>query len=393
MTDDEGTLRAALRHRAPRDFQLKRAWRALVQANRLRRRETGARGALMGQGDIDRALSRPVSGEGPGVEAALDALKSDLRDLCRGDGDAAARIQLAENIDAAVSALVPLPMTDPVEVAVIGWPAGVSVEARAALTGLQGGGPATLAPDVAARLAFRLDGLALAGRRLQVRVVLPPGRSLPAVPRSERADRSRWGRDGRWLDHLDNEGRYSLTPESIAHAQAARLPPGALVVDACCGCGGNAIAFARAGHSVVAIEPDPGRRALAAQNISEHGVGGQVRLLSGCAEREGLAAVAAEPGAVLFLDPPWGGPGAPASATAAWLTARPGLLQAPRVMIKLPRDFPLDQLPERAGGWAVWVEIQADPSGGPGAPRMLTVAAGLPRDSPDTLAPTPLERP
>jgi 16S rRNA G966 N2-methylase RsmD len=393
MADDAGTLRAALRHRAPRDFQLKRAWRALVQANRLRRRASGERGVLMGQGDVARALSRPVSVRGPAAEAALDGLKADLRDLSRGGGGAAERMALAARIDRAVATLVPLPATAPVSTSVTGWPAGVDAPTRTALTGLSRGGPGLLSPAAAALLVHRLDGYPLAGGRLRVQVAVPAGRALPAVPRSDRADRGRWGRGDPWLAHLDEEGRFSLTSEPVARAQAARLPAGAPVVDACCGCGGNAVAFARAGHRVVGVEPDAGRRALAARNLTDHGVTDQVELVAGLAEREGLAAGSAQAGAVLFLDPPWGGPGAPASATADWLSARPALLRAPRVMIKLPRDFPVDQLPDRPDGWVLWLEVEADPSGGAGAVRMLTVAAGLPRPAPATVQETHPERP
>lgn len=43
---------------------------------------------------------------------------------------------------------------------------------------------------------------------------------------------------------MDAEGWYSATPEPIAAAQAARAPPGSLVLDAFAGVGGNSIQFA-----------------------------------------------------------------------------------------------------------------------------------------------------
>lgn len=367
------TLRDRLRHRAPRDFQLKQAWRAVIRASRLRKRQTGRVGRLMGQADVDRALQAVVAGGGE-AEATLDQLKADLRALSREATEDARRIALVDRIDAAVAALVPAPVAGPVAVTVAGWADGVPEAARRRLVGRTLDAP--VPPAEAALLRHRLDGLVVAGRPLRVTVDLPPGRTLPAVPRDARADRGRWGRGAPWLPHLDDEGRYSLTPAEVARAQAARLPPGAPVVDACCGCGGNAVAFAEAGHPVVAIEPDAGRRALAARNLADRGLADRVTLRAGVAEREGLAALS--PVAVLFVDPPWGGPGAGPEAVWAWLSARPALLAAPRLMLKLPADFPAHRLPPRPEGWRLWPWVEAGPPGQPGHLRLLTVTAGLP---------------
>ena len=62
---------------------------------------------------------------------------------------------------------------------------------------------------------------------------------------------------------LDDESWYSVTPERLAeHVALAMGCRGAVVVDAFCGCGGNAIAFARAGARVLAVDIDPQKVAM-----------------------------------------------------------------------------------------------------------------------------------
>ena len=63
----------------------------------------------------------------------------------------------------------------------------------------------------AAVLVRGLDGAVLAGARLTVDVALPPGFSLPAVPRDRRAAPRRRGGDGPWLPAVDQEGSWSLS--------------------------------------------------------------------------------------------------------------------------------------------------------------------------------------
>lgn len=57
---------------------------------------------------------------------------------------------------------------------------------------------------------------------------------------------------------LDDESWYSVTPELVAHHQAARCSKvSSVIVDACCGVGGNTIAFSSYCHRVIAIDVDP----------------------------------------------------------------------------------------------------------------------------------------
>lgn len=88
---------------------------------------------------------------------------------------------------------------------------------------------------------------------------------------------------------LDNEGWYSVTPEAIANHIANRVLLAAaaiagkpqqqhgksmVVMDAFCGCGGNAIAFARRPEVslVIAIDCDRGKLEIAANNAAVYNV-------------------------------------------------------------------------------------------------------------------------
>ncbi len=65
----------------------------------------------------------------------------------------------------------------------------------------------------------------------------------------------------------DAEGIFSVKPESLAMTIAQTLP-GQVVLDAFCGIGGSAIAFARMGKTVIAIDNHTGRIAMAKNNCS-----------------------------------------------------------------------------------------------------------------------------
>ena len=133
---------------------------------------------------------------------------------------------------------------------------------------------------------------------------------------------------------LDRDGWFSVTPEAIAAQQAARCmaaaalisggasaaagpasaqspsPLRAVVVDAFAGVGGNAIQFALAGAMVIAVEMDAGRLQMIAHNAGVYGVADRVLPVRG----DFLALAPRLRADVLFLSPPWGGPGYLASA-------------------------------------------------------------------------------
>ncbi|XP_056377911.1 trimethylguanosine synthase [Hyla sarda] len=106
---------------------------------------------------------------------------------------------------------------------------------------------------------------------------------------------------------LDEEGWFSVTPEKIAEHIAHRVRQyinGAVVVDAFCGVGGNAIQFALAGMHVIAVDIDPVKLDLAYNNAMVYGVADRIELIRAdfmCVARD-LKADA------VFLSPPWGGP-------------------------------------------------------------------------------------
>jgi predicted RNA methylase len=100
---------------------------------------------------------------------------------------------------------------------------------------------------------------------------------------------------------LDEEGRYSLTPEIIALEMAQRVR-GQHVVDLGAGAGGNAIGFARAGCAVTAVEQDAKRLALARHNARCYDVESQIRFV----HADGVTLLPELNADLLFVDPPWG---------------------------------------------------------------------------------------
>src|SRR5688500_12753574 len=132
----------------------------------------------------------------------------------------------------------------------------------------------------AADVATRLRGSWLDGRQVHVDVTPPLPRAAVRAARLVDAKRRRDTTPGftRAGTQLDEEGRYSLTPEIIALEMAERVH-GKHVVDLGAGAGGNAIGFARAGCTVTAIEQDAKRLALARHNARCYGVESQIRFV------------------------------------------------------------------------------------------------------------------
>ncbi len=170
---------------------------------------------------------------------------------------------------------------------------------------------AELEAEPAADLAARLRGLVLEGRAIEC--VIQPSLARTQVRAGRLVDARRrrnvsvgFSRRGA---ELDDEGRWSLTPEALALALGERAMSrasraGRVVIDAGCGVGGNAIGFARAGCEVVAIERSRERLAMAQHNAKLYGVADRIRFILGD------ALLLAEPfvvaGAIVFCDPPWG---------------------------------------------------------------------------------------
>ncbi|XP_064549434.1 trimethylguanosine synthase [Drosophila montana] len=104
---------------------------------------------------------------------------------------------------------------------------------------------------------------------------------------------------------LDRESWFSVTPEKIAKQTARRLASD-VVVDAFCGCGGNAIQFANTCSRVIAIDIDANKLAMAKQNARIYGVSHKIEFIH--ADFLQFARATRLRPDVVFLSPPWGGP-------------------------------------------------------------------------------------
>ncbi len=331
-------------------------WRRLVQLLRSRRRRTGDRAVLLaGMAGVQSALDRPLRA-GADLSAILELL-SRLQGLSDDEAEEA-----AAQIDALLVQALKSVRQEPVPLSVSGWPRGFGAPEQEQLLGVRPDVP--LAPAAAAVLSQRVHGLSLGGSRLSVDVRLGPDEVLPAPGRGARADLRR-GRGVSWLPHVDEVGRFSATPEAIATRQATLLASvhRGLVLDPFCGCGANAIALARAGFDVLAVERDPVRARLAGRNARDLGVARLVTVRTGDALRLLPGLLAEYPLAALVLDPPWGAAEGVERVALTWDSfVPPGLWpmvdDSQPVLAKLPRDFDLETLPD-PGRWALQWEFGA----------------------------------
>ena len=101
---------------------------------------------------------------------------------------------------------------------------------------------------------------------------------------------------------FDEEGLFSLAPQRVA-LEIAKNTQGSLVVDAFCGVGGSAIAFALIGKKVIAVDSHKGRLNMAKSNARLFQVSSRIEFIEGdCIEM--LPSLNPDS---IFLDPPWGG--------------------------------------------------------------------------------------
>ncbi len=156
---------------------------------------------------------------------------------------------------------------------------------------------------------------------------------------------------------LDEESWYSVTPQVLAEHHAARCA-GGVVVDACCGVGGNAIQLARTCGRVIAIDIDAEKIAMGKENAAIYGVT-NIEWLCG-----DFAEIAKQLPRVdgVFLSPPWGGPSYknqteltlrdfPVNVELLWRAAR---RLTPNIAMFLPRNLSVESL--KALGETVEVE-------------------------------------
>lgn len=373
------TLREWLVDTPPKHFAWKRAWRALVQVNRLRKRVRGERARVRGLGDVQRVLDHEPWAI-PDDEALVEA-KSGLRLLAApGDLDDEERMDIAAVVDRALGRLAPRVATGPIQLRIEGWPPGLGPGLRQRILQTELAPPGPYPPAEAARIVRAIDGLRLAGHTVRVHPLLARDEVLPAVPRKRRGDPGKRGRGRPWLPNVDPVGRYSLTPLALARRHA-RLVGERPVFDAMAGLGGNTIAFAEAGSRVLAVERDPVRAALARRNVTVRGVGARVTLLVGDAEVE-VPALGPElgPEAVLFLDPPWLHDDG--RVRLVWSDLIPAVLRphvhswVGPVLLKLPPAFSVETLPRRHSPWIVRYELGDAKRGDGHVVKMLTAWSG-----------------
>ncbi len=212
---------------------------------------------------------------------------------------------------------------------------------------------ATLSTFAAADLDARLRGIGIGGSVMEVSITPPLTRAAVRAARTTDARRRRDKSPGfsRAGARLDEEGRYSLTPEALALALGQRAG-GRFVVDAGCGAGGNSIGFARAGCRVIAIEADARRLADARHNARLYGVADRISFHHG----DALALVPRLEGEILFVDPPWGVEWSRQRTTVDELPLLAPLRAAstrfPELWAKLPPSFDVAAWPEaRPEAW------------------------------------------
>jgi len=104
----------------------------------------------------------------------------------------------------------------------------------------------------------------------------------------------------------DAVGLYSVTPEKTAKQIAAEISrrwQPAVIVDAFCGIGGTAIAFAGVCEKVFTLDTDPARLAMAKHNARVYERNNITFMEGNFLQEAGVFGVP-----TVFLDPPWGGP-------------------------------------------------------------------------------------
>ncbi len=158
---------------------------------------------------------------------------------------------------------------------------------------------------------------------------------------------------------------YSVTPEAIAVHIAQRAKCG-ILIDAFCGCGGNAVRFAAQSRLVICIDKNPVALQAARANATLYGVANRMEFIVGDA-MELLPTMSAD---VVFLSPPWGGPAYTNLRTYNLHTMLPAPLDGVKVFLAgrkasrdviyfLPRNCDSTQLARLADGPGEVCEVEA----------------------------------
>lgn len=150
----------------------------------------------------------------------------------------------------------------------------------------------------------------------------------------------------------DPDGRRMAAPLTAGLALGRLIPPGP-VLELCCGLGGLTRGLAQ-DHPVLALDRSLARLAWARANLAVSAPAHPVRFLACDLTRPALRPPTSPSFSAVVMDPDWSPAGAPvwrwaprpgqmrppADALAAWASAF-----APRLVLRLPRDFPAHDWP------------------------------------------------
>ena len=342
------TIRDALANAQPH-VSLKQAWKAVIQQSRAQRKE-GLTRALFSRARVDRFLQQPLP-----AEKDIGLLKSALRDVLT-QTDHATLVQALTEIDAWVEELVEACPNDCLVTLSISLDPSTINDAEIDRWLGTSQGRIELRAIEASRWLHHLNGRIVAGVPLTVRASYNDSRPLPQVARKDRSRVRSVGQKG-WLPHLDDVGRFSASPLSIAQSHAREFHGCSMVIDPFCGAGGDAIAVAMSGPTVVASDISLDRLKLARANADHFGVSDRIRFQASDAANAIASALEQHQNLGLYLDPPWGGTDWDQSTMSSTTLFRmlPNLntvLSGFKVVVlKLPRTFPVEQLGSFGGPW------------------------------------------
>ncbi|MEE2751156.1 MAG: methyltransferase [Myxococcota bacterium] len=210
-------------------------------------------------------------------------------------------------------------------------------------------------PHQARWLLRNLDGIWVAGHCIAVNTD-PPIRAGRGAPRREDKKSRNERLFSRWSEgiQMDEEGRYSVTPEALALEMVSGAS--GVVMDGTCGVGGLTIALVQQPEvqRVVAVDMDVERLKMARNNAGLYPDIRKIRFLHGTVE-EALERFKPD---LLVLDPPWGGPSYDKKQMGMDELGMDlgGVLEKYRgpILLKLPRSFNVDELP---GDWQIRAAI------------------------------------
>lgn len=170
---------------------------------------------------------------------------------------------------------------------------------------------------------------------------------------------AKFGAEDAYRMFFTPNGVEQATRTSVATHRARRFAAGGVrsLADLCCGIGGDAIALARAGVSVLAVDRDPLTAEVARANAAALGLDGLVEVR--CAD---VADIDTSPYDAVFVDPARrGGRGRifdpeAYSPPLSWATG--AALAAPRAALKIAPGIPHEAIPAQAE--AEWISDGGD---------------------------------